>query len=131
VPIFNGGQIRSDVQQADSVVQLRKAELSAKQEDVRFEIRSAWIDLDTTSKQLEVAGSNRALAEETLKQSIDRFTVGAADSVEVAQSQDELSAADQDFINSLYSLRLAQISLARAIGTAESDVPPILKGVRP
>jgi outer membrane protein TolC len=131
VPIFNSGQTKSDVQQADSSVQDRRAALSAKQEDVRFEVRSAWIDMDTASKQLEVAVSNRALAEETLQQSIDRFKLGAADSVEVAQSQDEFSAADQDYINSLYSLRLAQISLARAIGTAENEVPSILKGVRP
>jgi outer membrane protein TolC len=131
LPIFNGGQIRSDVQQADAALQERRAALTAKQEDVRFEVRSAWIDLDTANKQLAVAESNRALAEETLKQSIDRFNVGAADSVEVVQSQDQLSAADQDYINSLYSLRLAQINLARAIGTAENDVPPILKGVRP
>lgn len=131
LPIFNGGQIRSDVQQADAALQDRRAALTARQEDVRFEVRSAWIDLDTASKQLAVAESNRALAEEILRQSIDRFNVGAADSVEVAQAQDQLSAADQDYINSLYSLRLAQISLARATGTAESDVPPILKGVRP
>ncbi len=131
VPIFNGGQIRSDVQRADSAVQERRAELTAKQEDVRFEVRSAWIDLDTASKQLEVADSNRTLADETLRQTIDRFKLGAADSVEVAQTQDQLSAADQDYINSLYSLRLAQISLARATGTAENDVPGILKGVRP
>ncbi|HEV2486549.1 MAG TPA: TolC family protein [Terracidiphilus sp.] len=131
VPIFNSGQTRSDVQQADSALQDRRAALAARQEDVRFEVRSAWIDLDTASEQLKVAESNKTLAEETLQQSIDRFKLGAADSVEVAQSQDEFSAADQDYINSLYSLRLAQISLARAIGTAEHDVPSILKGVRP
>lgn len=131
IPVFNGGQIRSDVQQADAVLEERRAALTAKREDVRFEVRSAWIDLDTASKQLAVAENNRSLAEETLKQSVDRFNVGAADSVEVVQSQDQLSAANQDYINSLYSLRLAQISLARAIGTAESDVPSILKGVRP
>lgn len=131
VPIFNSGQTSSDVQQADSALQERRAAFSAKQEDIRFEVRSAWIDLDTASKQLEVAQDNKTLAEQTLNQSIDRFKVGAADSVEVAQSQDEFSAADQDYINSLYSLRLAQISVARAIGTAENDVPPILKGVRP
>ena len=131
VPIFNGGQIKSDVQQADAATQQRRATLAAKQEDVRFEVRSAWIDLDTASKQLEVVESNKSLAEETLRQSIDRFKVGAADSVEVAQSQDQFSAAVHDYINSLYSLRLAQISLSRAIGTAENDVPSILKGVRP
>lgn len=131
VPIFNGGQTRSDVQQADAAIQERRAALSAKQEDVRFEVRSAWIDLNTASKQFEVAKSNSVLADETLRQSIDRFQAGAADSVEVAQSQDQLSDANQDYINSLYSLRLAQISLARAIGTAEKDVPAILKEVRP
>lgn len=131
IPIFNSGQTRSDIQQADSTVQDRRAALSAKQEDVRFEVRTSWIDLDTAGRQLEVAENNKTLAEETLKQSIDRFKLGAADSVEVAQSQDEFSAAAQDYINSLYSLRLAQISLARAIGMAEKDVPSILKGVRP
>ena len=131
VPIFTGGQIRSDVQQADAAIQQRQAALSAKQEDVRFEVRSAWIDEDTASKQFSVAASNRDLADETLRQSIDRFQVGAADSVEVAQSQDQLSAANQDYIDSLYSLRLAQINLARAMGTGEKDVPAILKGVHP
>ncbi|HTW81207.1 MAG TPA: TolC family protein [Terracidiphilus sp.] len=131
IPIFNGGQVRADEQQADAEAQQERAALAAKQEDVRFEVRSAWIDEDTASNQLDVAASNRTLAEETLRQSIDRFKVGAADSVEVAQSQDQLSAADHDYINSLYSLRLAQINLARAIGTAENDVPQILKGVRP
>ena len=131
VPVFSSGQIRSDVQQADAAIQQNWAALSARQEDVRFEVRSAWIDLDTAAKQTGLAESNRALAEETLRQTIDRFKVGAADSVEVAQSQDQFSAADQDYINSLYSLRLAQISLARATGTAEADVPAIPKGVRP
>ncbi len=129
IPIFNGEQTRRDVQQADAKIQECRAEYAAKQADVRFEVRSAWIDEDTAAKQLQVAENNRALAEQTLQQSMDRFKVGAADSVEVIQSQNQLSAANQDYINSLYSLRLAQISLARAIGTAERDVPSILKGV--
>ena len=128
VPIFNGGQTRSDIQQADANLQRERATLSAKQQDIRFEIRSAWIDEDTASKQLTVAEENRSLAEETVQQSIDRFKLGAADSVEVSQSEDDLSVAEQDYINSLYSLRLAQMSLARAVGTAEKDVPGILKG---
>jgi outer membrane protein TolC len=131
VPIFNGGQTRSDLQQADATIEQRRTSLSAKKEDVRFEVRSAWIDQDTAMKQLVVAESNRVLAQETLHQSMDRFNVGAADSVEVVQSQETLAAAEQDYINSLYSLRLAQMNLARAAGSAEQDVPKIIKGVRP
>lgn len=130
IPVFNGGQIRSDVQQAEASLKQSRAAYSAKQEDVRLEVRSAWIDEDTSIKQLAVAENNRELALQTLRQSMDRFNVGAADSVEVAQSQDTLASAEQDYINGLYSLRLAEINLARAVGNAEQDVPKILKGVR-
>jgi outer membrane protein TolC len=130
IPVFCGGQIRSDVQQAEASLKQSRSAFSAKQEDVRQEVRSAWIDEDTSIKQLAVAENNRQLAQQTLHQSMDRFNVGAADSVEVAQSQDILASAEQDYINGLYSLRLAEINLARAVGDAEQDVPKILKGVR-
>lgn len=130
VPIFNGGVTRSDIQQTDAAVQQRRAELSAKQEDVRVDVRSAWIDLDTVTKQFAVAESNRLLAQQTLKQSADRFAVGAADSVELVQSQETQAAAEQDYINSLYSIRLAQLNMARAVGSVEQEAPKILKGVR-
>jgi outer membrane protein TolC len=130
LPIFNSGQTSSDKQQADAVVEQRRAELSARQEDVRLEVRSAWIDLDTVTKQYVVAESNRALAQQTLQQSADRFAAGAAESVELVQLQETLAAAEQDNINSLFSIRLAQMNLARAVGSAEQDAPKILKGVR-
>ena len=131
IPLFNGGQTRSDIQQADAAVEQRRASLSAKLGDVHFEVRSAWVDEETAAKQLAVATDNRALAQQTLQQSIDRFKVGAADSVEVAQSEDMVAAAEQDYIGSLFAVRLSEMGLARAVGAAEQDVPRIVKGVRP
>ena len=131
VPLFNGGQTRSDIQQADAVVEQNRALLSAKLQDVQFEVRSAWVDQETASKQLAVATDNRALAQQTLQQSIDRFKVGAADSVEVAQSEDMVAAAEQDYIGSLFAVRLSEMDLARAVGVAEQEVAKIVKGVRP
>lgn len=130
MPIFNGGITRSDMQQADAAVQQRRAELSAKQEDVRVDVRSAWIDLETVTRQYAVAQSNKQLAQQTLEQSADRFEAGAATSVELVQSQEAQAAAEQDYINSLFSIRLAQLNLARAVGTAELDAAKILKGVQ-
>jgi len=131
IPLFNGGQTRSDVQQSYAVVDQRRASLSAKLEDVRFEVRSVWVDEETAGKQLVVATDNRLLAQQTLQQSIDRFKVGAADSVEVAQSEDLVASAEQDYIGSLFALRLAEMGLARAVGEAEQEIPKIVKGVRP
>jgi outer membrane protein TolC len=131
IPLFNGGQTRSDVHQADAIVEARRASLSAKLEDTRFEVRSAWVDEETAGKQLVVATDNRLLAQQTLQQSIDRFKVGAADSVEVAQSEDLVASAEQDYIGSLFALRLSEMSVARAVGAAEQEIPKIVKGVRP
>jgi len=131
IPLFNGGQTHSDVQQADVVVEQRRASLSAKLEDVRFEVRSVWVDEETAGKQLVVATDNRLLAQQTLQQSIDRFKVGAADSVEVAQSEDLVASAEQDYIGSVFALRLAEMGLAKAVGAAEQDIPKIVKGVHP
>ncbi len=130
LPIFNGGQIRSDEQAADVALEQRKSELADAREQVRFDVRSAWIDRDVASQQVIVAKSNRYLAHETLRQSVDRFISGATTSVEVVQSEQTVSSAEHDYIDSLFSLNLAKINLARAMGEAERDIPMVLKGAQ-
>jgi outer membrane protein TolC len=130
VPIFSGGQIRSDERQSDAALNQRRSELSDLREQVRFEVRTAWLDLDVAAKQVAVAESNRRLAAQTLQQSTDRFFAGATTSVEVVQSEQAVASAENDYIGSLFSLNLARISLARSMGEAEKDIPLILKGAQ-
>lgn len=130
IPIFNGGQIRSDERQADAAVEQRKSELADTREQVRFDVRTAWIDRDVAAQQVRVAESNRELAAETLKQSSDRFFAGATTSVEVVQAEQAVADAERDYIGSVFSLNLAKINLARAMGEAERDIPMLLKGAQ-
>jgi outer membrane protein TolC len=127
-PIFSSKRIQGDQTQAEAALKLRQSELANAVEQARMEVRSAWIDFDVAIKQVELAQVNRSLARETLTQSIDRFSAGAADSVEVVQSEESLASAEHDFIGSRFSAALARVSLARAMGEAEKDVPVILKG---
>ena len=71
---------------------------------------------------MKVAENNRQLALNTLKQSQDRFAAGVTTSVEVVQSQETLASAELDYINTLFSLNLGKISLARAMGHAETSI---------
>ena len=128
VPIFEGGRIHSDAVQADAVVAQRRAELSDQRGAVELEVRNAYIDLEVASQQVTTAISNRKLALQTLQQSQDRFAVGVANSVEVVSSQQSLADADHDYVSSLFSQSVARISLARAVGEAEKDLPDLLKG---
>ncbi|WP_158822505.1 TolC family protein [Granulicella sp. S156] len=127
MPIFEGGQIRADIEQAKAALDQRQADLANQQGVVELQVRSAYSDLEVATTQVEVAKSNRDLALKTLKQSQDRFAAGATDTVEVVQSQQTLGQAAQDFVSALYAENLARISLARAMGVAGQQIPTLLK----
>ncbi|WP_263383582.1 TolC family protein [Granulicella arctica] len=126
IPIWQGGRTKADVQQAGASVDQRRAELADQQGVVENDIRTALLDLRVASEQVKVAEDNRKLALSTLEQSQDRFSAGVTTSVEVVQSQETLASAELDYINTLFSLNLGKISLARAMGHAEISVSTLL-----
>ena len=91
------------------------------------DVRTALLNLQSSTEQVNVARSNVDLSEETLVQSRDRFTAGVADTVEVVQSQETVASAHEQYISSLYSYNYAKISLARALGMAEQASKNISK----
>lgn len=127
-PIFQGTRVKGDMLQADAALQERKAELADLRGRVEYDIRNAFIDLQSAADQIGVAKSNVELAAESLTQARDRFAAGVADTVEVTQAQESVATANNDYINAVYSHNLAKVTLARAIGQAEQSVQQFLKG---
>lgn len=118
--IFDGGRIKGDVEQADATLRQRQNELGDLRGRIEYEVRTAVLDLKSAEDQVEVARSNVGLAEQTLAQSKDRFAAGVTDNLEVVQAQQTLAAANQNYISALFSHNLAKVSLARAVGAAET-----------
>jgi outer membrane protein TolC len=127
-PIFRFGRIRADIDEANAVVSLRRAEYEDVRRRAEQEVRTAVLDITTASQQVGVAESNRTLAAETLVQARDRFRAGVADTIEVVQAQESVASAEQDYINALYLYNVAQVSLARAVGGAGEGVARLLRG---
>jgi len=121
VPIFQGTRVRADKLQADSVLQQRKAELADLNGKIDAQVRTAFLNLKSSSDLVEVAKSNVDLARQTLTQAQDRFSAGVGDNLEVVQAQESVATANQSYITSLYAYNLAKISLAQAIGVAEQS----------
>ncbi len=121
IPLFLGTQVRADKLQADSVLQDRRAQLADLSGKIDDQVRTAFLNLRSSSELVTVARSNVELANQTLTQSQDRFSAGVTNSVEVVQSQQAVAAANQAYIASLYSYNSAKISLAQAIGVAEQS----------
>jgi outer membrane protein TolC len=95
---------------------------------VELDVRQSYVDLQVAKEQIEIAAQNRKIAAETLTESLDRFAAGVTNSVEVVQSQETVASAERDYVSSLFTLNLARIRLARAIGLAEQFIPNMLKG---
>jgi len=123
--------VKADIEQADVALAQRKSELADQQGQVEQEVRSALIELETAIGQVRLAQQNRGYANETLHESRDRFGLGVATTVEVVQAEEQVAGAESDYVSSLYSFELARISLARATGEAEKELPDLLKAVQP
>ncbi len=125
-PLFEGGRIRGELQQADAALDERRAEYQDLRGQVDADIRRVFLDLTSAATRVRAADSNRTLAAETLQQARDRFTAGVADSLETVQAQESVAAAEQDYISSLYAHNLAKASLARAMGQAAQGIRQFL-----
>jgi outer membrane protein TolC len=122
IPLYQGGRIRGQVEEARAVESQRQAELDDLRGQVDRDVRQAFIDLNVAADQVSVAKSNVDLAHDTLVQARDRFGAGVADTVEVVQAQQTVVQAENDYIGAVFEHNLAKVSLARALGGAEDGI---------
>ncbi len=128
IPIFQGGRVRGDVMQADAQLQQRRNEVGDLQARIEFEIRSAFLDLQSAADQVKVAQSSTDLAQQTLQQAQDRFRAGVTNNIEVVQAQEAIATTNENFINSTFIYNVAKLELARSLGVAERAVTDFLGG---
>jgi outer membrane protein TolC len=129
VPIWQGGRVEGDVEQADAALQQRRAEEEDLRGRIESDLRGAFLDLQAASSQVEVAKSNQAVARETLKLTRERLDAGVTDNLEVIQARESVASADLDYITSLFAHNLAKLTVARSLGNAEDKLTAYL-GVR-
>jgi outer membrane protein TolC len=120
VPLYTGGRISADIGQAQATLERRRAEYEDLRGRIAYDVRVAWLDVSASNSSVHVAERNRALAERALEQSRDRNTNGVTNYLDVVQAQEAVAASNENYIQSLYSLNVATISLARAMGGADT-----------
>ena len=131
VPLYQGGRVKADVEQAEATLHQRMAELADQRGRVEQDVRTALIELETAIGEVKLAENNRGFANETLREARDRFNAGVTTTVEVVQAQEQVASAESDYISGLFAFDLARLALSRAMGEAETDLPTLLSGARP
>lgn len=128
IPIFDGGRIKADVQQADALLSQRRSQYEDLRGRIEFEVRSAFLDYEAATKQLQVATSALDLSRQQLQQARDRFASGVTNNLEVVQAQEAEATAEENYISSLFGHNFSKLAVARAIGVAEDATKRFLGG---
>jgi outer membrane protein TolC len=121
VPIF-AGRNKGRVIEADADLQNRRNELEDLKAGIYYEVRTAFLDLQSGREQLDVATRARDLAGQQLAQSRDRFAAGVAGNIEVVQAQEAVALAADQYISAMFTSNLATGNLVRALGIAQDVV---------
>jgi outer membrane protein TolC len=111
-----------EAQQLASRLRRIDDELADLRRGVDEDIRSALLNLDSTTQQVQVAEEGQTLARRELEEAQDRFKAGTANNVEVVTAQDELARAEENYIVAVSSHVDAKFALARALGDTEKNI---------
>ena len=126
-PIWQGGRIEGDIEQASAALAQRQAELEDLRGQVEADVRKVYLDLEAARSQVQVATENLQVTKENLKLTRQRYDAGVTDNVEVVQSQESVAGAELDYINSVFSHNVAKLSLARPVGQAGDNFAQFLQ----
>jgi outer membrane protein TolC len=122
IPLFQGGHAQGRAVEADAELRQRRAEAEDLRAEIYYDVRSAFLDLEATSEQLQTATRGRELAALQLTQARDRFAAGVANNVEVIQAQEAVALANEQYISAFYGYNVSKAVLARSLGDAENAV---------
>jgi outer membrane protein TolC len=128
IPIFQGGRVQADVKEAEVALKTRQQQADSLKGRIEQEVEDSILDLRAAARQVEVAKIGLDLAQQTVDQSQDRFAAGVTNNVEVVQAQQQLAAANDLYISSLFAHNIAKVLLARSIGNAEQMIKQYLAG---
>ena len=120
VPLFKEFALRGEAQIAQAQLDTKRAELSDRNAQVDADVRDALLDIASSQQQVQVARSSVELANEALSEAQQRYANGVSDNLAVSQAEQSLAQANDRYVTSLYRHNVAKLSLARALGAAES-----------
>ena len=127
-PILQIAQTRGAEAVADAQFEQARARLSDQIQQVNADVRDSLLDIQAAAKLVEATRSNVDLATEALSEAQQRFRAGVADNLPVSQAQAQTEQANDQYISALYQHNVAKLSLARALGVAQSNYKDYLGG---
>ncbi len=120
-PLFREARLRGDEESSQAQLDSVNSQLEDLRGHIDQQVRSALLDVDATTKLVEVARSNVELATRELSDETDRVNAGVDDNLPLVTAQATLAQAQSSLVESLYQYNLSKLALARAAGILEQQ----------
>jgi outer membrane protein TolC len=128
VPVLQIAKTKGQNEVAAAQYEEAKAKLGDQAQQVNQDVRDSLLDIQAAAKLVEATHSNVELANEALSEAQQRFKAGVSDNLPVSQAQSQTEQANDQYISALYQHNIAKLSLARALGAAQTNYKDYLGG---
>ena len=116
LPIFTGFSRSLRLSQARAQEGDVEEEVRARRLQVRTDVHSRYLALQTSYQAIGVQGTSRDAARDQLRLAQDRYRVGAGTALEVSDAQAAVQQAEGDYVNAVYDYHKAITALEAAVG---------------
>lgn len=124
---FDGGAAKASAEQQKIEGEVAEVQFANQRNQVRFEVESAYFDLEANQKNIQTATVAVELAEESLRLARLRFQAGVGTQTDVINAQTDLTQARGNLLSAIIDYNQALNSLQRAVSNLPdgrlSDLP--------
>lgn len=115
VPIFQGGQTKAQVREAEANLAAIRAQSDALRQQVRLEVEQARLAVRAAKATLDASAEALVNARERLKLAEGRYETGVGNVIELGDAQVALTGAAQQKVQAEYKLAQARAGLVKAL----------------
>jgi outer membrane protein len=116
MPLYDGGQRRSRVKQAEIAVEKNNNTINQFKQVVDLQVAAARTQLTNAISALNIQEENKLLAEKVFETTKIKYEKGLGSSFEVLQAETSLQDALNNYFQALYTAVIAKIEYTRALG---------------
>jgi outer membrane protein len=116
LPLFTGLSRRNQIESARVAQSNADEQVRTQELRLRSEVGNAVRNVETARRTVELQARLRSISTEELGLAQERFALGLASSIEVADAQANLSQAERDEITALYAFHRSIVALEALVG---------------
>lgn len=119
--LFNGFGDQARIREAQALIRRQVAEQQAAESAVRLEVRSAYAELQASTRRIEVSRAAVGEAEESRRVSLARYGAGLSTITDVLRAETAVVESATRHLVAIRDQRVAAVTLALASGSLDAD----------